>query len=311
MRENRYNKKAWFRFVERLNERVSYQDRIAKGHKKKKMQYIASGGQENTAPYVKKPDYNRAKSAPPGFGGALEEEITDQDLDTLTYKDSLSDTVWVNDSELKPSVRDQLLQIAKDFIDGLEIKIPVEDIRLTGSLANYNWHSGSDLDLHIITDFSQLDDSKEVLASLFRALTAAWNSKHDITLEGHEVEIYIEDKYDKHYSTGVYSLVDDEWIKKPSRETKFPDLDTVRKKAEHYVERIDGIQDAFEEADYDEAYEGAKKLKGKIRKARQRSLRKGGELGVENLMFKVLRRAGELDRLSELMRKAYDMSMTI
>jgi hypothetical protein len=311
MRENRYNKKAWHTFLGRLEERKSYQVRIKKGHKRKKMEYIATGGGKNVPPFSEKPDYNRAKSAPPGFGGSLEEEITDKDLETLKFKDALSDSIWATDDEVKPSVRDQLLQIAKDFLDGLEIKIPVEDIRLTGSLANYNWHGGSDIDLHIITDFSQLDDSKMVLESLFRALTAAWNAKHDITIEGHDVEIYVEDKFDKHYSTGVYSLEDEAWVKKPTKEVKFPDLDTVRKKADHYIERIDAIQDAFDEADYDEAHDEAGKLKKKLKKARQQSLKKGGELGVENLMFKVLRRTGEIERLYDLSRKAYDMSMTI
>ena len=77
------------------------------------------------------------------------------------------------------------------------------------------------------------------------------------------------------------------------------------------IERIDAIQDAFDEADYDEAYDEADKLKKKLKKARQQSLKKGGELGVENLMFKVLRRTGEIERLYDLSRKAYDMSMTI
>ena len=42
-------------------------------YKKMKKRLIGQGGQPNTSPYVKKPSYERAKSAPAGFGGSLEE----------------------------------------------------------------------------------------------------------------------------------------------------------------------------------------------------------------------------------------------
>ena len=48
------------------------------------------------------------------------------------------------------------LEAAKLFIDKLPFEVDVEDITLTGSLANYNWSSYSDVDLHIIIDFTDL-----------------------------------------------------------------------------------------------------------------------------------------------------------
>jgi hypothetical protein len=44
-----------------------------KGHERKKKRLIGKGAQPNSAPYSEKPSYKRAKSAPPGFGGAAEE----------------------------------------------------------------------------------------------------------------------------------------------------------------------------------------------------------------------------------------------
>ena len=38
---------------------------------------------------------------------------------------------------------------------------------LTGSLANYNWSSFSDVDLHIIVDFSQIDENYELVKGFF------------------------------------------------------------------------------------------------------------------------------------------------
>ena len=44
----------------------------------------------------------------------------------------------------------RLKDIVDDFIENLDIEVDIEDIRFTGSLANYNWSNYSDIDLHII-----------------------------------------------------------------------------------------------------------------------------------------------------------------
>ena len=50
-----------------------FQKQIAKGHAAAK-KALLSGGGENKPPYTQKPDYKRAKSAPPGFGALGEAE---------------------------------------------------------------------------------------------------------------------------------------------------------------------------------------------------------------------------------------------
>lgn len=53
-----------------------FQKKARKNHRKWKLRLLSKGGQKADSgggPYSKKPDYNRAKSAPPGFGGSLEE----------------------------------------------------------------------------------------------------------------------------------------------------------------------------------------------------------------------------------------------
>jgi predicted nucleotidyltransferase len=296
MRETRYNKKAWFKFIARLDERLSYQTQVKQGHSASKKKNIGLGSGKNGPPFTNKPSFERSKSAPAGFGGALEEIVDQEVIDSLKFRDKLSPDIWETESKIRTEVKEALLKVAHDFLSTIEINIPVKDIVLTGSLANYNWSKHSDLDVHIITDFSEVDDSAEVVESLTRALTSAWNSKHDIFI---------------HDSSGVYSLMDDEWAVQPKKEDKFPDLDTVRKKAEDYIERIDAIEDAFQEGDFEDSYHDAKKLKEKIRTIRQRALKREGEYSVENLVFKVLRRTEDLDRLSTLLNRSYDMSITI
>ena len=202
-------------------------------------------------------------------------------------------------------------EIVNDFLNDLELGIPVVDIRLTGSLANYNWSRFSDIDLHIVTDFDKIDENSEILRKLFRAITTIWNDNHNIKINDHEVELYIEDDSEEHISTGIYSVLNDEWMSKPTRQNFTIDIAAVKRKAENMQERINFVEDAIEEGDYEEAYSMSKKLKEKVRNMRSSGLAEGGEYSTKNLVFKVLRREGELDRLSMLKHQAYDKSKTI
>ena len=99
-------------------------------------------------------------------------------------------------------------EIIEDFIEGQEVDIPVTDIRLTGSLANYNWSKYSDVDLHIVVDFAEIDEDTQLVKSFFDAARARWNTLHAIDIYGFEVELYVENTSDVHHSSGVYSLLD-------------------------------------------------------------------------------------------------------
>jgi hypothetical protein len=59
-------------FCDNLNEEEPFQKAVKQGHKKMKIRLIGKGGGKNTRGTTK-PSYKRSKSAPPGFGGALEE----------------------------------------------------------------------------------------------------------------------------------------------------------------------------------------------------------------------------------------------
>ena len=81
----------------------------------------------------------------------------------LINKD-LESTFWPLDNKLNPSIRKKLIQIAKDFFDGLDLNgAELKDITFTGSLANYNWSPYSDIDLHLIVDFKEVNDDVELV----------------------------------------------------------------------------------------------------------------------------------------------------
>ena len=140
---------------------------------------------------------------------------------TATYHDELSPIAWRHD-ELKPDVQTQLLKIAELFIHYLDIDdFDVKDIVLTGSMVNYNWTQFSDFDLHVVTDYRLLHDI-DFAEAFYRAKKTIWNNEHDITIYGHEVELYVEDRNEPPVSGGLFSVLHNQWIKTP--EHKNPNI---------------------------------------------------------------------------------------
>jgi nucleoside-diphosphate-sugar epimerase len=44
-----------------------------------------------------------------------------------------------------------------------------------------------------------------------------FNDKHDIRIFGYDVELYAQDVEESHYSSGVYSVMNNEWISEPKK----------------------------------------------------------------------------------------------
>jgi predicted nucleotidyltransferase len=211
---------------------------------------------------------------------------------TFEFHNELNPLLWEN-GKLKPEIQDKLLEIAQAFLDTIDIDVDVEDVTLTGSLANYNYTKYSDFDLHIITDYTDYKVDTELLKDYFNAKKTVWNTTRDIAIKGYDVEIYIQDINEPHHSTGVYSLKNDEWIKKPSatKEKAEIDLSLVSKKKQAMLDMIN-----FALSD-DCDVECAEKAKEKFMELRKAGLDKGGEFSPENLAFKELRRSGDVERL--------------
>jgi hypothetical protein len=216
---------------------------------------------------------------------------------------------WVFNEE----VRKKLLKIAKDFYKALDIDLPIVDIKLTGSLANYNYTDKSDLDVHIIIDFSKYDGNKDVLNEMLRSKSFIWNLKHDINIKGADVELYVQDVNEKHEATGLFSLKNNKWIKKPKYTDPQVDEDDIEDKYKKWVEKIDELEkhlnDDMTEDGAFEYFNKAEKLKRKVLDFRQKGLYKGnGEYSVENLVYKKLRNRNNnyIDKLFDISYKYYD-----
>ena len=221
------------------------------------------------------------------------------------YKDSLNDKIWTSEDTLRPRIRKALMRIAEDFMDSLDIKVKIEDITFTGSLANYNYSPQSDIDLHVIVNFDKFKKHKDLAKGYFDKSRRIWNNKHKITVKGYEVEVYVQDESEPHHSSGVYSIEKNDWIVVPLKISPNFDVDVVQKKASDLMKRID---DALAE---DASLSILSRLKDKIVKMRSEGLEKEGETSTENLVFKVLRRKGYLQKLMEAINIKYDQSMTV
>ena len=236
------------------------------------------------------------------------EKFTNSGL--LTPKNTLNPKIWT-DMEIDPETQEQLKAIAEDIIKNMEINADVKDIIITGSSASYNWHSGSDIDLHILLDFTEIDKNLELVKRMLDQSRINWNKTHDIFIRGHEVELYFQDINEPHESLGVWSILREEWVAEPVKLKPELDLRTAEKKAEHIAKAIDHAVETFESGDNLDAYEYATKIKKKIANLRSAGLSREGVYSPENLAFKMLRNSNYLEKLSNIKIDSYDKMMSI
>ena len=230
-------------------------------------------------------------------------------VETRFYHKTLNTNFW-KDGVFDPRVREKLLSIVWDFVCSDEQCPVVDDVQLTGSLANYNYTKFSDLDVHILIDFSNINKDVDLVKKAFDGKRFVWNTRHNIMIRGHEVELYYQDTNEPHIASGLYSLMDDKWIKKPKYNPPEVDERDVIKKSSTIADSIDRIHDITnKELSPTEAkkwYNVGKKLKNKIQTMRRSGLAKHGEFAIENLAFKELRNTGKIKTLIDTIATMYD-----
>lgn len=228
-------------------------------------------------------------------------------LDSFSIKDTLNPKIWENPKEpnkavMIPKVRKALMRIAEEFIDYLGDDVFVDDIHLTGSLANFNWSEFSDFDLHVIVDLQQYENQSEIYKELFNLKKQVFNDKHNIKIFGYDVELYAQDAEEQHYSSGVYSIMNDEWVSNPKKFKNEIDKSVLENKIKSWVEKIDTAIDEGKDLET---------IKNKLKEYRKSGLEKDGELSYENLVFKFLRRSGHIEKLFDTANKETDKELSI
>ena len=245
-------------------------------------------------------------------------------LSSFHLKDELNPKIWELPNEramsdpkgqvevMVPKVRERLLDIAYEFIDFLGVDVIVSDVVMTGSLANFNWSKYSDVDLHIIADFEQFSEKERPLyEELFKLKKTLFNDKHNIKIYGYDVELYVQDESEAHFSSGEYSVLFDEWITEPKKENSEIDTNLIKLKSENWMKMIDEVIEDAQEQSLESGVETINKLKDKLKKYRTAGLEDGGEMSNENLVFKVLRRNEYIKKLFDFQNEYQDKKLSL
>jgi hypothetical protein len=273
---------------------------------------LNKGGQKNSPPFTKK------------MGSHVTfEKLREEDVEPESFEkqSELDPKIW-QDGKLKKNISKRLIRIAREFLDGIDKPIHheagdgsmaalMEDVRFTGSLANYNWSKYSDIDLHIVVDFSKIDENIELVEQFFYGAIWRWNELHDIKIYGHEVEIFVENVNHVTHSGGIYSITNNEWVITPNPEKVDFDYSTARKKADGIKTQVNMIEKFIDEKPR-AALSSIKRLKRKIRIMRRAGLHSPAqEFSAENIAYKILRREGTLDKLNDMKYDTYDSILSI
>lgn len=246
-------------------------------------------------------------------------ETADVDFSSFTPQQELNPKIWPN-GKINSRVRLKLLDIADDFFKTLKIGwLKPIDILLTGSMANYNWSKYSDFDLHLLLDFSDVDENVDFVHEYFTAKKKLWNEEHEnLMIYGFPVEVYVQDIDENLISNGIYSLYKNKWIIEPSKDnlrSLGQDKETIKSKAIETMKKIDALYNAT--FDINHGSDGEKllaqiqKLITIIKGIRKQSLTKGGEMAAGNIFFKILRRTGYIEKLFNAKTLAYDRKESI
>ena len=223
--------------------------------------------------------------------------------DAVKFHTELNPALWDGD-RMRPEVREALIKIADDFREFLGISdLAVEDITVSGSNAAYTYTPHSDIDLHLLVDFSKLNPD-QVYQELFNAKKYQYNDQHDIKIRGYDVELYVQDAGKPVRSLGEYSIVRDDWTRIPVRRQGNLDEKSTQAKYEK-------LRDLIELALTSDDLQTVTNLTDVIKRYRQAGLDEHGEFGPENLAYKILRTQGLVKRLFDHRASLEDSKLSL
>lgn len=226
----------------------------------------------------------------------------------MNLNKTLEPNFWKNE-KLIPEIRERFLKIAESFYSASEVSLPIKDLIFTGSVASYDYNENSDIDLHLIFDFKQINQDELLVRNYLLTKVAQWNNIHNIIIKNREVELYTEDIYDKNISNGIYSVLNNNWIKHPEfHEVTFNEF-KVNRIASQIAEKVNYLKTQFDldNSIADQINTKVKNIKKNLRIIRKKSLDNYGVYGIGNLVFKKLRNEGTLKQLKNLEIKTFDI----
>lgn len=210
---------------------------------------------------------------------------------------NLNPKLW-NGHTLKQGLNNSFMKIVNHFYKFLEIDTPILDVILIGSNANYNWNKFSDIDLHVLINYRDINDNLHLVKNYLHAKKSIWNLNYPLTYKGINIELYAQDSNtDLHASVGIYSLMQQKWINRPSSTQVSIDNSLINQKTQPYEFEIDNLK-----LDDSHLESKIKSILLRLRNLRAAGLEAVGEYSLENLAYKSLRNSGHLAKLKTMLQ---------
>ena len=209
----------------------------------------------------------------------------------------LNPKLWAG-QHLHADVRSRLKEIAEVFYNFLEVDVALTDIIVTGSQASKTYTNHSDLDLHLIVPYKdiQCDQTVDELLDTKRKL---WKQTHTITIYGVPVECYAEDE-DRPVNGPAYSIVSEQWLRHAPEPGELPeDVDRITLAWIRVITAAVKSQDQGNITD----------VKNLLSQYRRQGLKQQGELGRANVVYKTLRNNGVISLLMQALVQKQDKEL--
>lgn len=214
----------------------------------------------------------------------------------------LNPKLW-EDKKLKRDVREAIIDIVSEFMDNLIIPVEILDVRVVGSNASYNYTEHSDLDVHIISNLELVGSPTEIVQALYNSERSNFNRTHNIKIKGIDVELYVEDVNSSVTSNGIYSVIDDIWIKEPQMVKER----SVKIDKKELRDLVNSVKSVLTDGDSDDI----KDCINMLYLMRKDSIATDGEYGVGNLLFKEIRNRGLLSALKDKYNEMISDELTL
>ena len=248
------------------------------------------------------------------------EKNIEKQIQLYKPKKQLNPDIFNKDNIMDSKIRLKLLDIVDDFIKTLAIDwVKPKHIFVIGSIVNYNWGTFSDIDINIAYDFTKIyKKNTDFVADYMWSKRNEWNQKHEeLTIKGFPVELTVVDVNKLGVSSGIYDLEKNKWEKEPV------DLDNIQFNVEYIKSycskqmiKVDEIIDKIDtETDTHKLGKLSKKLEQinqnwiDFRKKALQSKQK--EMSNGNIIMKILKHSGYVQKIRDYINKAYDKQNSI
>lgn len=159
-----------------------------------------------------------------------------------TTKDELNPDLWRSSGVgLHDNIRNALLKICDEFHKYLKVDQPYKDAVISAEQATYMWNKTTPIRMFLIIDIPD----EPWTSPLYHAKKELFVDRYEFDIKGYSIDIAVISDISEIAYDGIFSLVDQSWMRKPSVHEVDIDRDAVIRQVQYYInfmERIQAIQ---------------------------------------------------------------------